>query len=154
MKISTDHGYDTDFIPTDNQVTNTLNKFRNHLCIVMIKIKKKNDQTFSFNFAKVFPKSDILTNKNSDYFAECFYENVTSCIPKSIILSGLTLADVHSVYKKKSKNSKDNYESISILSSISKIYERCIYDEIQLFFDSILSKYPSGSRGGYNIQHC
>ena len=120
----------------------------------MINIKKKNDQTFSFNFAKVFPKSDILTNKNSDYFAECFYENVTSCIPKSIILSGLTLADVHSVYKKKSKNSKNNYESISILSSISKIYERCIYDEIQLFFDSILSKYPSGSRGGYNIQHC
>ena len=120
----------------------------------MINIKKKNDQTFSFNFAKVFPKSDILTNKNSDYFAECFYENVTSCIPKSIILSGLTLADVPSVYKKKSKNSKDNYESINILSSISKIYERCIYDEIQLFFDSILSKYPSGSRGGYNIQHC
>ena len=132
----------------------------------MINIKKKNDQTFSFNFAKVFPKSDILTNKNSDYFAECFYENVTSCIPKSIILSGLTLADVHLVYKKKSKNYKNNYESISILSSISnhesvsilssisKIYERCIYDEIQLFFDSILSKYPSGSRGGYNIQHC
>ena len=154
MKISTDHGYDADFMPTDDQVTNALNKFKNHLCIVMINIKKKNDQTFSFNFAKVFPKSDILTNKNSDYFAECFYENVTSCIPKSIILSGLTLADVHSVYKKKSKNSKNNYESISILSSISKIYERCIYDEIQLFFDSILSKYPSGSRGGYNIQHC
>ena len=141
-------------MPTDDQVTNALNKFKNHLCIVMINIKKKNDQTFSFNFAKVFPKSDILTNKNSDYFAECFYENVTSCISKSIILSGLTLADVPSVYKKKSKNSKDNYESINILSSISKIYERCIYDEIQLFFDSILSKYPSGSRGGYNIQHC
>ena len=154
MKISTDHGYDTDFIPTDNQVTNTLNKFRNHLCIVMIKIKKKNDQTFSFNFVKVFPKSDILTNKNSDYFGEYFYKNVTNCISKSIILSGLTLADVPSVYKKKSKNSKENYESVSILSSVSKIYERCIYDEIQLFFASILSKYPSGFRGGYNMQHC
>ena len=154
MKISTDHGYDTDFIPTDNQVTNTLNKFRNHLCIVMIKIKKKNDQTFSFNFAKVFPKSDILTNKNSDYFGEYFYKNITNCISKSIILSGLTLADVPSVYKKKSKNSKENYDSVSILSSVSKIYERCIYDEIQLFFASILSKYPSGFRGGYNMQHC
>ena len=93
-------------MPTDDQVTNALNKFKNHLCIVMINIKKKNDQTFSFNFAKVFPKSDILTNKNSDYFAECFYENVTSCIPKSIILSGLTLADVHSVYKKSPKTPK------------------------------------------------
>ena len=94
MKISTDHGYDADFMPTDDQVTNALNKFKNHLCIVMINIKKKNDQTFSFNFAKVFPKSHILTHKNSGYFAEYFYENVTSCISKSMILSGLTLADV------------------------------------------------------------
>ena len=48
MKISTDHGYDKDFIATDHQVTNAANKFRNHLSINMIKKKKKNDQSFSF----------------------------------------------------------------------------------------------------------
>ena len=41
-----------------------------------------------------------------------------------------------------------------MLSNISKIYERCIYDEIQLFFDSLLSKYQCGFRRGYNAQHC
>ena len=41
MKISTDHGYDTDFITTDDQVTNAVNKFRNHPSIIMIKNKKK-----------------------------------------------------------------------------------------------------------------
>ena len=48
LKISTDHGYDNDFIATDDQVTNVVNKFRNHSCIIMIKNKKKNYQSFSF----------------------------------------------------------------------------------------------------------
>ena len=41
LKISTDHGYDNDFIATDDQVTNAVNKFRNHPSIIMIKNKKK-----------------------------------------------------------------------------------------------------------------
>ena len=71
-----------------------------------------------------------------------------------IFPSDLKLADVTPVYKKKSKNSKDNYRPVSILSNISKIYERCIYDQNQLFFDSLLSKYQCGFRRGYNAQHC
>ena len=41
LKISTDHGYDNDFIATDDQVTNAVNKFRNHSSIIMIKNKKR-----------------------------------------------------------------------------------------------------------------
>ena len=48
LKISTDHGYDNDFIATDDQVTNAVNKFRNHSSIIMIKNKKVADQSFSF----------------------------------------------------------------------------------------------------------
>ena len=48
LKISTDHGYDNDFIATDDQVAKAVNKFRNHSSIIMIKNKKKNDQSFSF----------------------------------------------------------------------------------------------------------
>ena len=43
---------------------------------------------------------------------------------------------------------------MSILSNVSKIYERCLYDQIQVFFESILSKYQCGFRRGYNAQHC
>ena len=64
------------------------------------------------------------------------------------------LADVNPVYKKKSKNSKDNYRLVSILSNISNSYERCIYDQIQLFFDSLLSKYQCVFCRGYNAQPC
>ena len=63
MKISTDHGYDNDFIATDDQVTNSINKFRNHPSIIMIKNKKKNDQSFSFGpvtYDDVFKKVKTL----------------------------------------------------------------------------------------------
>ena len=43
---------------------------------------------------------------------------------------------------------------VSTLSNISKICERCIYDQIQLFFDSFLSKYQCGFSTGYNTRHC
>ena len=172
MKIPTDHGYDNDFIAIDDQVTNAFNKFRNHSSIIMIKSKEKINQRFSFgpvtydevlkivntlDTAKASQQSDIPTKilkQNSDYFAEYFYKNINQCISKSTFPSDLKLADVTPVYKKKSKNSKDNFRPVSILSNVSKIYERCICDQIQLFFDSLLSKYQCGFRRGYNAQHC
>ena len=66
----------------------------------------------------------------------------------------MKLADVTPAYKKKSKNPKDNYRLVSILSNISTNYERCIYDQIQFFFDTLLPKYQCGFRRGYNAQHC
>ena len=112
----------------------------------------------TLDIAKASQQSDIPTKflkQNSNYFVEYFYENISQCLSKSIFPSDLKLAaDVTPVYKKKSKNSNDNYRPVSILSNISKIYERCIYDHIQLFFDFLLSKYQCGFRRGYNAQHC
>ena len=90
MKISTDHGYDDDFIATGDQVINAVNKSRNHQSIINIKNKKKNDQKFSsgpvtyddaskrvktFTTAKTSQQSDIPTKilqQNSDYFCGIF----------------------------------------------------------------------------------
>ena len=44
--------------------------------------------------------------------------------------------------------------SISILTNISKIYERYLYNQIQAYFDEILSKHQCGFRKGLNEQHC
>ena len=46
LKIFTDNGYDNDFLATDHQVINAVNKFRNHLSIIMIKNKKKMIEVF------------------------------------------------------------------------------------------------------------
>ena len=56
-------------------------------------------------------------------------------------------------FKRKSKTSKGNYKPISILPNISKIYERRLYNQIQTYFDNLLSKYQCGFRKGFNAQH-
>ena len=87
-------------------------------------------------------------------FARYFHKNINFCIENSIFPSDLKVADVTPAFKKKSKTSKDNYRSISILPNISKIYERCLYNQMQTYFDNLLSKYQCGFRKGFNAQHC
>ena len=87
-------------------------------------------------------------------FARYFHKNINFCIENSIFPSDLKVADVTPAFKKKSKTSKDNYRPISILPNISKIYERCLYNQMQTYFDNILSKYQCGFHQGLNEQHC
>ena len=61
LKISTDYGYDDDFIATDCQVINAAIKIRNRPSIIMIKKKKKNDHSFIYtlflqNYQPVYVK--------------------------------------------------------------------------------------------------
>ena len=109
------------------------------------------------NTSKASQQSDIPTKilrENDEFFAKFFHENFNLCIDVDIFPSDLKIADVTPAYKEKSKYSKDNYRPVSILSNISKIYERCIYDQIEKYFDDILSKYQCGFRKGYSAQHC
>ena len=117
LKIPTNHSYDTDFLVTNDQVANALNKFRNHPSIIMIKNKRKTNQCFSFgpvtyddilkktnnlDTAKASQQSDIPTKilkQNSDYFAGYFCGNINHCISKSMLPPDLQLADVTPVYK-------------------------------------------------------
>ena len=87
-------------------------------------------------------------------FAGYFKKNINFCIGNLIFPSDLKVADVTSVFKKKSKTSKDNYRPISILPNISKLYERCLSNQIQTYCDNLLSKYQCGLRKGFNAQHC
>ena len=125
LKIPTNHNYETDFLVTNDQVANALNKFRNHPSIIMIKNKRKADQCFPFgpvtyenilkktnnlDTAKASQQSDVPTKilkQNSDYFARYFCGNINLlCISKSMFPPDLKLADVTPVYKNKSKNYK------------------------------------------------
>ena len=37
---------------------------------------------------------------------------------------------------------------------MSKVFERCLYNQLSVIFDKILSKYQCESRKGFNAQHC
>ena len=49
---------------------------------------------------------------------------------------------------------KSNYRLVSILPGVSKIYERCIYDQINDYFQPLFSKLQCGFRKKFNAQHC
>ena len=170
--ISIENVFDTSFISTEDLVQNAISKYRNHPSVVIIKEKNYLSGKFSFSLvqyddilkkvrnldtAKASKQTDIpnkILNHNSEYFAEYFYDNINYCIENSNFPSDLKSEDVTPVYIKKSKTSKDNCRPVSILSNISKVYERCIYEQLQPYFEKILSLYQCGFRKGFRAQHC
>ena len=49
---------------------------------------------------------------------------------------------------------KKNYRPISILSSVSKIYERYIYEQINDYFHTLFSKLQCGFTKEFNAPNC
>ena len=172
LKTPVENNIDHGFTKTDDLALNAINKFKNHPSIIMI--KRKNNPCGSFSFssvqyddilkktknldtAKASQESDIprkILKANREFFAQYFCENINYCIYHSILSSNLKSADVTPVYRKNPKKYKENYRPTSILSNVSKIYERCLYDQMRNYFKNILSKYQCGFRKGYNAQHC
>ena len=58
------------------------------------------------------------------------------------------------VFKKDGKFLKTNYRPVSILPTVSEIYERCLYDQVNEYFQPLFSKLQCGFRKGHNAQHC
>ena len=54
------------------------------------------------------------------------------------------------------KHDKSNYRPVSILTILSKIYEKCLYKQIENYmeFDYTLSNFQCGFRKGFNTQQC
>ena len=69
-------------------------------------------------------------------------------------LSVLKLADVKPVHKKKPRLEKTNYQPVSLLPNISKVFERCMHRQVSEYFETVLSKFQCGFRKGYSTQDC
>ena len=65
----------------------------------------------------------------------------------------MKLANVTPVHKMGYRSEKENYRSVTILPNLSKVFERCISNQIDQFFDKILSKHQCGFRKGHSTQH-
>ena len=87
-----------------------------------------------------------LIKSNKDLFSHFMYHNFNNPLLSSNFPSNLKAADILPTHKKKDKSDIENYRPISILPTLSKIYERCMYDQMYKYFDQILSKYQCGFR--------
>ena len=63
-------------------------------------------------------------------------------------------ADITPLYKKDKKDNKRNYRPVSILPNLSKIFEKCMFEQMSQFFENIFSKYQCGFRKGFSTQQC
>ena len=95
------------------------------------------------------------------YFSSVFFKLIWSALKCSISYylesemfpDELKLAEVVPVYKKNDKKDKNNYWPMSILSNISKIYEKCMQKQLNGYFFDFLSKFQCGFRQGFSTQH-
>ena len=81
------------------------------------------------------PKSSSV--KFSEIFTDFLYCNFNSSLESEIFHD----EPVVPVYKKNDKKDKRNYRLISILSNITKIYERCIQAQLNEYFANFLPKF-------------
>ena len=65
----------------------------------------------------------------------------------------LKLADITPVYKKKDPTLVENYRPVSVLPTVSKVFERIIQKQFSSFINDFLSPYLCGYRKGFNTQY-
>ena len=156
-------------------ILKSINKYLNHPSIISINESMKNDSSktsFSFekttfnavyneiislDLSKSSPKNSVPTKiikDNCTIFASKLLIDFNNSIMTGVFPNNLKCADVTPTHKKGDRTDKTNYRPISLLSTLSKIFERLLFYQIHTFTESILSKYQCGFRKGYSSQYC
>ena len=63
------------------------------------------------------------------------------------------LADVSPIFKKKDKTFVENYRPVSVLPTVSKIFERIMQKQISDYIGKFLSPFLCGYRKGFSTQY-
>ena len=111
----------------------------------------------NLDVSKSFPKDNIppkIIKENKDIFSIVLTNGMRKCIENCIFPVNLKNADISPLFKKHDRLSKNNYRPVSILPTLSKLYEKILYIQIYNYFNNIFSKYICGFRKGHSTQHC
>ena len=145
----------------DDPVDNIFGKFRNHPSI--LNIKAKCFQKDSFSFLPVLENDVCQVIRNIDSSKAYQKDNIPPKILKenadvlsSFLKDDINLNLVKGEFPRNLKNADmiPNYRPVSILPTLSKIYEKLLYQQMYDYFDNIFSKYLCGFRRGHSTQHC
>ena len=147
-----------------------IEKYKRHPSILKIKKHIKVENYFDFKHiydkkmaealkalnAKKAKQENIpikLIKENIQLFFFVLPRMFNFCIDKASFPNSLKQADITPVHKKNDTNDKNNYRPVSRLPSLSKASEKCLYDQIYAYTDSILSKVQCGFRKGCSTQY-
>ena len=149
-------------------------KYRDHPTILPARelCKEKSESSFLFtgidkgeilkeilnlDASKACQDTDVPTKilkENADIFADFLHASFNEFVKKLEFPSVLKQANITPVFKKGERECKNNYRPVSILSNVSKIFERIIFRQISYYMDSFFSKYQCRFREGYSTQQC
>ena len=152
-------------------VQKAVKKFSNHPSI--LKIKGHYQNAAPFFFQKVAPDTvekevrslnpkkatthknipSKILKSNSDVCVEPLTQIFNDCIEKSTFPDELKCADVSSLPKNGSTNTRTNFRPISVLPTVSKLFERIMDKQIVVYITPFLSSLLCGFRQGYSAQH-
>ena len=154
---------------SDDPLVNAIRKYENHPSIIKSKSSVKTTQLFDFNFVKSDDISKIInyldpTKKTtgaiptkviklaSKHTCKDLASCVNECIKQNKFPNELKITDITPLFKKEDPLDKTKYKPISILPTASKIFERILYIQLQLFSNKCLSPVLSGFRKEYSTQ--
>ena len=165
-------GYQTSVPPNTSadKITYIITKFKHHPSILKIKVNVQVTEKFIFTMVDQIEMaiSNLNTKKPTTYNnipVKSLVDNNDICAPFiSMILNNsilnctfpanLKMADITPSHKKDERTAKENYRPISILPSVSKLFERFMCDQIYEFMSTHLSQHLCGFRKGYSTQYC
>ena len=78
---------------------------------------------------------------------------INNCISSNTFPDELKIVDVIPVYKKEDVNDKINYQPISLLPIISKIFEKFLYLQLETVANKIFSPKLCEFRKGHSLQN-
>ena len=155
-----------------NNLEDILKAYESRLSIEKIKKAIKTTEKFSFHNvkddevqkiimnldgSKATPVGDIPTDmlkQAIDIHLLIMTQIINMSIDNNCYPEDLKLAEVSPVFKKKDDLNKENYRPISVLSHVSKVFERVMYQQIEGFMKDKLSNLLIGFRKNHNTQHC
>ena len=166
--------YNNDFLPNNEktEIENAILKFKDHPSVTKIKECLNISENFNFSFAtinQIYSQiSQLNANKpttEDNIPAKILKQNAGTCSPiiskiyndsitEGVFPIDLKDADMTPGHKKDEKSSKQNYRPISVLSTVSKIFEKVMYADIDTYMKKYLSPFICGFRKGFSTQHC
>ena len=150
-------------------INSIIKKFACHPNIRAIKKKFKIKSEFPFNLVstetiiRIINDLDIKKTSSGGIptylFKKCDFilDTVTVCVNEALktgsFPDSLKFANVRPIYKKDDPFDKKNYRPVSILTLLSKVYERVIYEQTSYYFEPFFNEILCGFRKVHSAQH-
>ena len=87
-------------------------------------------------------------------FANCYCKKLANilndCLKENRFPNLKKVAEINPVFKKLDNTSKENYQTISMLSNVAKLFERIIYSQLNDRMEKKFSKYHTAFRKSRN----